>query len=199
MSKDWTGDSNSVFKALSASNHCDAERALHDYYATDPVAAEWLLRIEPVLSHSIWECACGENALADVFVKAGKVVRCSDLVVRQDGIEQLDFLSCNTPVHCTDIVTNPPYKLALPFVEKALELVDEGRFVCMFLKLTFLEGKARRDFFEKNPPIRVWVSSSRIRCVPNGDFSSKESSAVCYAWFVWQKGFEGYPEIRWFN
>lgn len=45
----------------------------------------------------------------------------------------------------------------------------------------------------------VWVSSSRIRCVPNGDFSSKESSVGCYAWFVWKKGHHGETAIRWFN
>ena len=50
---DWTGNSVSVFKTPSASNHCDMYRAEHDYYATDPVAAEWLLKIEPELSDTI--------------------------------------------------------------------------------------------------------------------------------------------------
>lgn len=63
----------------------------------------------------------------------------------------------------------------------------------MFLKLIFLEGKSRRSLFEKYPPVRVWVSSSRIRCVPNGDFSSKESSVGCYAWFVWKRGITEKP------
>ena len=181
---DWTGNSVSVFKTLSASNHCGMDRAEHDYYATDPVAAEWLLKIEPELADTIWECACGENSISEVFRRNGKSVRCSDLVVRQEGIEQLDFLLCTEPMHGADIVTNPPFKYAEEFVEKALSLVDDGRYVCMFLKLIFLEGKSRRSLFEKHPPVRVRVSSSRIRCVPNGDFSSKESSAGCYAWFV---------------
>lgn len=198
MSKDWTGNKNSTYTTLGASNHVDHDRAEHDYYATDPKAGEMLLEIEPNLSDSIWECACGENALADVFKTHGKTVRCSDLVVRCDGIEQLDFLTCNEPMHDTDIVTNPPYKWALPFIEKALSLVDEGHYVCMFLKLTFLEGKARRLFFEQNPPIRVWVSSSRLNCWFNG-IVTNTTSASCYAWFVWQKGYKGYPEIRWFN
>jgi hypothetical protein len=33
----------------------------------------------------------------------------------------------------------------------------------------------------------------------NGDFDSIGSSATAYAWFVWEKGYKGYPEIRWFN
>lgn len=198
MSKDWTGNKNSTFVTLGASNHVEHDRAEHDYYATEPKAAELLLEIEPDLSDSIWECACGENALSNVFKAHGKTVRCSDLVVRGDGIEHLDFLTCNEPMHDTDIISNPPYKFALPFVEKALSLVDDGRYVCMFLKLTFLEGKARRMFFEKNPPMRVWVSSSRLNCWLNG-IVTNTTSAQCYAWFVWQKGYKGYPEIRWFN
>jgi len=198
MTKDWTGNENSTYSMLGASNHVDYDRAEHDYYSTDPKAAEMLLEMEPLLADSIWECACGENALSNVFKAHGKTVRCSDLVVRCDGIEQLDFLTCNESMHGTDIVTNPPYKWALPFIEKALSLVDDGRYVCMFLKLTFLEGKARRLFFEQNPPIRVWVSSSRLNCRLNGIVSNR-TSAVCYAWFVWQKGYKGYPEIRWFN
>ena len=59
--------------------------------------------------------------------------------------------------------------------------------------------KAVGSSLEKHPPVRVWVSSSRLRCVPNGDFSSKESSAVCYAWFVWKKGHHGETTVRWFN
>lgn len=198
MAKDWTGNENSTYTMLGASNHVDYDRAEHDYYSTDPKAAEMLLEIEPNLSDSIWECACGENALSNVFKAHGKTVRCSDLVVRCDGIEQLDFLTCNEPMHDTDIITNPPYKRSLPFIEKALSLVDDGRYVCMFLKLTFLEGKARRLFFDQNPPIRVWVSSSRLNCGRNG-IVKNTTSAVCYAWFVWQKGYKGHPEIRWFN
>ena len=40
---DWTGNKNSVFKTLGSSHHTDKEREHHDYYATDPIAAELLL------------------------------------------------------------------------------------------------------------------------------------------------------------
>lgn len=43
-----------------------------------------------------------------------------------------------------DIITNPPYKYALEFVERALESVLPGRKVAMFLKLQFLEGQKRK-------------------------------------------------------
>ena len=50
--KDWTGNRNSVFKTLGASNHTDNERQNEDYYATDPIASEWLLKLEN-LHHNI--------------------------------------------------------------------------------------------------------------------------------------------------
>lgn len=28
-------------------------------------------------------------------------------------------------------------------------------------------------------------------------FDKYKSSAVCYAWFVWRKGFKGSPTIHW--
>ena len=31
------------------------------------------------------------------------------------------------------------------------------------------------------------------------DFDKYESSATAYAWFIWEKGFKGNPEIHWFN
>ena len=42
MTKDWTGNSNSIYKTLGASNHTDKERQNEDYYATDPKAADFL-------------------------------------------------------------------------------------------------------------------------------------------------------------
>lgn len=74
MSKDWTGDGNSVFKTLAASNHSGSERQPEDYYATEPRAAELLLENESFDS-PIWECACGEKHMSNVFTNWGGVRR----------------------------------------------------------------------------------------------------------------------------
>lgn len=44
------GNSNSIFRTLGASNHTDKDRQNEDFYATDPIAAELLLKEEKVLS-----------------------------------------------------------------------------------------------------------------------------------------------------
>lgn len=46
MGKDWTGDKNSIFKTLGASNHTTKERENDDYYATDPIAIDTLKAVE---------------------------------------------------------------------------------------------------------------------------------------------------------
>lgn len=43
MDKDWTGNKNSIFKTLGASNHTTKERENNDYYATDPIAIDSLI------------------------------------------------------------------------------------------------------------------------------------------------------------
>lgn len=187
----------SIFRNLGASNHSEGERQAEDYYATEPLAAELLLEVMPELNN-IWECACGEGHLARVFDKAGKLARATDLINRGYGDSE-DFLRNNELYHNGDIVTNPPYKHAQQFVEHALNKVDEGRFVCMFLKVLFLESRSRKELFKKNPPKTIYVSSSRINCAKNGNFQTYTSSAIAYAWFVWQKGYCGKSIVEWIN
>ena len=69
----------------------------------------------------------------------------------------------------------------------------------MFLKLQFLEGKARGEFYKTNPPKNIYVASGRLNCAKNGEFEKYPSSAVAYAWFIWEKGYTGKPEIDWIN
>lgn len=100
-----------------------------------------------------------------------------------------------------DILTNPPYKYAKEFVLKALELLPEGGRCYMFLKLTFLEGKARRrEIFDRTPPRRLYVFSDRMLCAKNGDFEKMRETtggAVAYGWYVWERGYRGETVIKW--
>lgn len=198
--KDWTGTGTSTFKTIGASNHTEKERETHDFYATEPKAAELLCDIFR-FSPYIWECACGEGHLSEVFEKRGYLVKSTDLIDRGYGESGVDFLQCNESFP-GDIVTNPPYKYAQQFVEKALSLVKEGNHVVMFLKLTFMEGRKRKELFTKSPPKVIYVSSSRLLCAKNGEFQKMiegGGSAVAYGWYIWEKGFTGNTTIKWFN
>ena len=100
-----------------------------------------------------------------------------------------------------NIITNPPYKYGAEFVEKSMEIIDNDRYVIMLLKLTFLEGTKRYELFKKYPPKFIYVFSDRINCAKNGEFEkySEQGGAACYCWYVWQKGFNGDPIIKWVN
>lgn len=209
--KDWIGNKNSIYKTLGASNHTDKEREKDDYYATDPIAIDKLLAVENI-SPIVWECACGEGHLSKRLKQYHKTVFSTDIVDRgyKDLFKCADFLSFTretmretfknfTPY--MNIITNPPYKYAKEFVLKALELLQPGFLCCMFLKLTFLEGKSRfYELFKNNPPKTVYVFSERILCAKNARFDEMKASggsAVAYAWFVWEKGYKGVTQLKW--
>lgn len=202
MNKDWTGNKKSTFVTLGASSHSEGEREVNDFYSTDPEALEIFLKALErdgfKLHNNIWECACGMGHLSEVLKKYNYDVYSTDLINRGYGEQyNVDFLDSFILNKSTDILTNPPYKYAKEFVEHALKLVNEGYYVVMFLKIQFLEGKDRRKLFNKYPPKYVYVNSARQICYINGDMSKKMSSATCYCWFIWEKGFTGEPIIRW--
>ena len=196
MPKDWVGTSESAFKQIGASNHCAEDREENDYYATDPKAIDDLIQREK-FCHDIWECASGGGHLVKRLRELGYCVWSSDLVDRGCQDDIIDFLK-EEPRHKYkgDIITNPPYKYATEFILKALDIVETGHKVAMFLKLTTLEGQDRYNkLFKKYPPKTIYVYTKRIECAKNGEF--KGSSAVCYAWFVWEKGIDSSPVIKW--
>lgn len=206
MGKDWTGNQNSIYTTLGASNHTDKEREKHDYYATEPKALELLLELEEFHPY-VWECACGEGHLSKVLTSHGYKVKSSDIVDRgYPETEVIDFIKVTkediSNDFSRDIITNPPYKYAKEFVEHALSISMDGTKIAMFLKVQFLEGKARRLLFDKHPPKVIYVASSRLLCAKNGEFAKMRAgggSAVAYAWFIWEKGYTGKTIVRWFN
>ena len=61
-------------------------------------------------------------------------------------------------------------------------------------------GKHDVKCSKKLLPKLIYVSSGRLCCAMNGDFEKYgKSGAITYAWFIWEKGYEGEPIVRWFN
>ena len=184
-----------VFTPLGASNHVKDSREANDYYATHPDTLAPLLT-NVVFNNNVWECANGGGHLSTKLKELGYTVKTSDIVDYGTGAELVDFLLVDEK-YGGDIITNPPYKFGKEFVEKALSTVSPRGKVAMFLKLTFLEGQKRKLLFKQYPPKYVLVFSKRQQCAKGGDFTGLGSSAIAYAWFVWEKGFVGDPTIKW--
>lgn len=201
MSKDWTGNGNSIFKTLGASNHTDKERQTEDYYATSPVAIDKLAKAFEI-PHKVWECACGGGHLAERLKQLGHDVVSTDLVDRGYGADGVDFLLQSDDFGVDCILTNPPYKLATEFVEHAMEILPKSAPAIMLLKTTALEGKGRWErLYSKGYLKAVYQFSERLLCAKNGDFEGMKAgggSAVSYAWFIFANdGKNDPPKIYW--
>lgn len=85
MAKDWTGGRASVFKTIGASSHAEHKRQREDYYATEPVAAEWLCKLE-TFKGPILEPACGEGHISKALIRGGiplhRVISWIEVMVR---------------------------------------------------------------------------------------------------------------------
>jgi hypothetical protein len=76
------------------------------------------------------------------------------------------------------ILTNPPFSLALEFIQKALTEADT---VIMLLRLNFLGSQKRKAFWVDNTPTALHILSKRPSFTGTGTDSTE------YAWFVWDK------------
>lgn len=168
----------------------------HDFYPTPKFAVEELLKRESFEGGVIWECACGDGAISEILKQNGHIVFSTELIDRGYGeIRNLDFLSVEDPIMRSDsIITNPPFKLAKPFIEKALQLT--GNKVIMLLRLAFLESENRYEMFQTTPLRTVYVFSKRLTMSAKGE-GAKKGGMIPFAWFVWEKGYTGKPTIEW--
>ncbi|MDG3132290.1 class I SAM-dependent methyltransferase [Streptococcus suis] len=135
------------------------------------------------------------KVLAEHFPHAE--IRSTDLIDRGFGTGGIDFLTEDFE-QVDVVITNPPFKLAKEFVEKAMTVATKQ--VIMFAKLQFLETEARAKLFKDTPLKYVYVHSKRVSPMLNGEPLNEQgkpwSSAMCFAWFVWEIGYKGEPMIK---
>ncbi len=173
-----------------------SEREQNDYYATDPKAMEKLLEYE-TFNQNIWEPACGEGNLSKVLKANGYNVYSTDLIDRKYQDKQLDFLESNLLFN-GDIITNPPFKYSVEFILKALDSIEYGNKVAMFMKLNYLSGKRRfKEIYSKYPPSKVYIFTGRVDCSKNNKPEGFKGNGIDYAWFIWEKGTIGATYLKW--
>ena len=173
------------------------DRVENDYYATPPESTLKLLEVEEFKGNVLEPC-CGEGHISEVLKEKGFEVSSNDLVNRGYGEDHKDFLREGFRTY-DNIITNPPYKHAREFIVKSLEITT-GK-VAMFCKIQLLEGVARYDMFQNTPLKTVYVFTKRQNPWRNGspvdENGKKWASTMCFAWFVWEHGYEGKPTIEW--
>jgi len=75
------------------------------------------------------------------------------------------------------VLTNPPYKHATQFIERA---ISHARTVIMLCKLDLMGSADRRLFWNNHPPGNIIVMNERPSFTANG-----RSDGCVYAWYVW--------------
>ena len=163
-----------------------------DFYPTPSWATQVLIDSE-TFEGRVWEPACGDGAMAEVFAQNGFEVVSSDLHDRGYGEAGVDFT--NESRLEDNIVTNPPFHSAEEFVHAGIAQ-SRNKFA-LLLRLAFLESAGRqKTIFNINPPSTVWVFSERITFYPKGAVR-KGSGTTAYAWFVWDKKHSGPTQLKW--
>jgi len=173
-------------------------RVENDFYATPEIATVSLMEKEN-FPDTVWEPACGDGRMSEVLKKYNNVLS-SDLINRGYSIGSIDFLMCNDKMSVVkSIITNPPFKYFQEFAEKCISLEVEK--FALFGKIQALEGQKRATFLESSPLKKVYVFKKRINPLRNGlatDENGKPwASTMCFAWYVWEKDFNGNPGIEW--
>ena len=175
------------------------------YYTPDDVAFECVRRITPYLrdhrypSPLVIEPSVGGGA----FIRALHAIgvdrtlgvdvdpNAAGLLISRTAIrstfESVQLDSCDRD-RAVWVVGNPPFKHALEHVEHALSLAFAMRAnptlpaggVGFLLRLAFLEGKARRRFWDRYPVTDLHVLSERP------SFTGGKTDSCAYGFFVWR-------------
>lgn len=173
-------------------------REYNNYYATHPSVTEDLLKVE-TFSHDVLEPFCGGGFMADVIEAHGYQVERYDIVDRGNN-KVADFSTLELPSGVYDIITNPPYDdHIIDHILKCISLCNKK--VAMLIPLHYLTSRERYNtLFKPYPPHRVYIYQNRIIIARNGDFATYKDAGTnltMYAWFIWEKGFQGDPQLKW--
>lgn len=85
--------------------------------------------------------------------------------------------SIESPARCDVAITNPPFRLALPFLRAWIGVPDR---LAVLLRLNCLAGAARAEIMRHAAP-DVYVLPNRP------SFTGAGTDSIDYAWFVWSR------------
>src|SRR5215472_951282 len=160
-----------------------------DPYFTCVEAIASLIALEgDRLPARLWEPAAGNGAIVHPLRATGRSVIASDIHdYGLEGCALRDYLTTDPPPGIKGIVTNPPYRQALQFAEKAL---SEVPYVAFLVRSNFdVEGVKRMAFRACYPPTRIWRSARRLPMMHRFGWNGPHApSNTPHCWLVWERG-----------
>ena len=182
---------------ISATNR-GSKRVASDFYATPIPVIENLFNHHKIKEGNILEPSAGNGNFVKV-IKDNFNNHITALEIREEEYGNLskyadeviidDFLKWKPDKKYKTIIGNPPYSLALEFMNKCFEIADEDTEIIMLLRTAFLESQKRYEFWQKHPVNKLYVLSKRPSFLNNG-----KSDATSYSWFIWDGS--GKQEIK---
>ena len=157
------------------------DRDDHDFYVEPAWCSERLFAVEP-FTGLIWDPAAGSGTILRAARAAGLSNFASDIAEHGYGPRQ-DFLTAPAPAAVFSVVTNPPFRLARAFVERALTL---GAVKTVIIFPTARLNAAR--WLEQTPLARIWLLTPRPS-MPPGDMQSsavrslQAAGSISVGWF----------------
>jgi hypothetical protein len=182
------------------------QRKKSDFYQTPYSMTEQLLENEEFDKDKfILEPACGKMAIVKILEKYfnQNKIEFTDI---NDLYDSKDFFEEQTKYDY--IITNPPFSLALEFIQKSKEIAREK--FAMLLPLSYLHGQKRYEFkifLDPNYPlIKIFVFTRYPLLTQNIRHDGKYNTGMMvYAWFIWEKRKTNilrnleFPVIKWID
>lgn len=169
------------------------------YLSTDAKTVEALLEVEKFYGN-IWDCNCGNGSVSKVLVKHEYNVlstAAEDFGYKGQTDELVDFLECQLPEEFKfDIVTIPAVNNVTKYIKHAMDVLADGRKAAFLIDLNILEDGKQLQTFKKFPPKAAYVAIKKPT-VNYHNGKDKVKAEGKFAWFVWEKGYEGNTTIDW--
>lgn len=170
-----------------------------DDFPTPPWATralcEWLVANgHDLSSQTVREPAANRGHMAKPLSEYFGAVIASDVHDYGAGFPVRDYLFPGDLLATDWTITNPPFRLAEQFIERACAASRIG--VAVIVRAAFLEGQGRHErLFSANPPSVILQFTERV-VMHKGRLAPEGSTATAYAWLVWIKG-EDDTRLRW--
>lgn len=179
------------------------ERDELDWYVEPYECSAALFAMEEFAGR-VWDPACGIGRIVEMARDAGLQAIGTDISRRGQICErEFDFLDEEIEIGFANIVSNPPFKDAEDFVQRAISVVPPNGKVAMLLPLVWLSGfSSKRDWLPDSPLKTFFPISPRPSMPPGAVVMSGQNvgnGTKDFAWFVWQRGYRGGCEVRFMN
>lgn len=176
-----------------------------DDFPTPPWATRALTEFLMSEEFALKEQTCREPAanrghMVAPLREAFASVEAADAFDYGAGFPVADYLFGMLPEPVDWTITNPPFRLAEQFIERALASSRVG--VAVIVRAAFLEGVGRFErLFSEHQPSHVLQFTERV-VMHKGKLSATGSTATAYCWIVWRPSGPGkmahpYARLSW--